>query len=235
MNIQKFKASRESCILTSYDFLINYAAQQVGIKQSISPSEIYNLYNRYFQYLHTEETITGECLINWLKNSDLNNWYKEHPKECEKIGKSYTNTYKLSNYNSAVRELCSSILLHYHCIYLEHGISGYRHLLDFHQHLIKSHKIFKDVELIVIDQSFWKDNSIDIEMIKSKLLSNPSYSLLLLYQMNSGNHSIFVYSRDNSFYQQDPNIGEETSFDWQKITVKEFIIFQYAKKSYDND
>lgn len=228
MNVPKFTSSRESCVLTSYDFLINYAAQQVGINQTISPSEIYNSYNRYFQQLHEGETITGATIIDWLKNSGLKGWYNQYKNDCEKIGKSYTNTYKVSDYKRTVRELCSSILFHYHCIYLKQGISGYQHLLDFHRYLIKSHKIFKNVELKVINRSFGQDNSIDIEVLKSQLLSNSDYLLLLLYQTNSGCHSIFVYTRGNSFYQQDPNIGEETSFDWQKVTAKEYVVFQYS-------
>ena len=222
MNTKKkeiFKSSRQSCVLTSYTHLLNSLCGS-----SFSPSEIFNLYNRYFQGLHAEKEVSGEDLIKWVEEKH-HNWYVSYPADCEKIKNSYTNKYRVSDYKGTVRELLSSILLHYHCQVLCNDISGYTHLSDFHNYLCAKKDYEKVLKHVQVNNVVTREEPIYIDKIKETL--EDSINSAVLFLING--HSIMAKYDGSKYIKINPNYGVEEELQWEGILPNECIIFRHIE------
>lgn len=214
-----FKSSRQSCVLTSYTHLLNTLCGS-----SFSPSEIFNLYNRYFQGLHAEKEVSGEDLIKWLEKKH-NDWYVSYPDDCEKIKNSYSNKYKVSNYKGTVRELLSSILLHYHCQVLSKNVSGYTHLSEFHNYLCTKNDYKKILKHVEVYKVVTRNEPIDLDGVKIAI--EESINTAVLFLING--HSIMVKYNGSKFIKINPNYGVEEEVRWEEIVPNECIIFKHIE------
>lgn len=222
-----FVAKRESCVLTSYTHLLNHLKG----KEDYTPSQIFLAYSHYFREMHQNKNIDAKALVAFGRGL----WnYPAYQEDYNKIERSYTPSYKLSNYKKTVRELLSSIMLHYHCMDSANGISGYEQIKNFNERLSQNDS--KDVVKIQIenvayvDSCYGRGDSVNVDKV-TRLLKDQNSStkaMLALYKVpNSPHaHSIMIYYEGDKFHKIDPNKGYVEDCEMNNVQIDEYIIFE---------
>lgn len=222
-----FISKRESCVLTSYTHLVNHLRG----KEDFTPSQIFLAYSYYFRELHQNENIDAKTLVSFGRKLWNDPSYQE---DYNKIERSYTSSYKLSDYKKTVRELLSSVMLHYHCIVCANGISGYEQIKNFNERLSQKDSIVNlkiQIENVdYVDSCFGRGDSVDVNKVVRLLMDQNSSTraMLALYKVPnvSGSHSIMIYYDGEKFHQIDPNKGYVEDCDLNNLQICEYIIFE---------
>lgn len=219
-----FIASRDSCVLSSY----MYALNMNNVEDANSANVVFLAYIKYFRELHTDGVYVSK-LIEYAKDD----WNKtQYGDDFGKIVKSYTHKYKVSNYGDTVRELLSTIMLHYHCKKEANNLSGYKHLCEFNDRLLQDNAVSAlgvKSNLQVIECYDGQGHAIsDNSNVEKYIVGHANRCALILY-FPVGNlmaHSVLVYIKGNTYYMIDPNKGVPEVFDFSTIQIIEYLIFE---------
>lgn len=220
----KFKATRESCVLSSYIYLLNIATKQY--KDGDLPISAKSIFQQYvIFYRNLRPTLqSGKDLTKWLQTWN-NMWYIHYNKECEKIEKLYYPTSSISNITGQTLEFLTSIMLHFYCIEEMKNISGYQHLEEFHNYLMQNNILDTSDAVVVDTKKYGSSETIENCRLIDLLQQKKDSLLLALYKHDGyGNHSIVIGCDNNQFFKIDPNVGRREKYKWDN-EIKEYIQF----------
>lgn len=224
-----FRATKESCILTSLAYLLNYIANKQG---DIAPTveSVFWTYIEYYRHTHMDNGLSGKKLVDWAKGRSFSK--KQFPIESKKIEKDYKNTFPGYNHiGKSCAELLSTIMLHWVCAEENHscnqgtGKRGYDEVLDFLNYCKINEKykeLLNNVEIVGHKTSKISKYNLEVETF----LSNEDTIGLVLYSAQRGSHSICIYKQGENYIVRDPNKDKISNIDLGTIDIREYIMIK---------
>lgn len=226
-----FRATKESCVLTSLGYLFNYIANMRGLPAP-KLETIFWTYIEYYRENHNDNGLSGKKLVGWAQDHHKKFSKTYFKDESRRIEDCYRNKFPgYAHIGESCAELLSTLMLHWVCSEENYscnqgtGKRGYDEIFDFWDYC-KTHDKYKeilaDVEIIGHQTSLSNNYNLEVE----KSLSNAGTIGMVLYPTLRESHSICIYRQGENYIVRDPNETKIGSINIGSITITEYIIFK---------
>lgn len=213
------------CVPLSYFFAIEHYEGLKG--ENLAEDAVVDYFGHFSEYLRQ--------IIN---EAETNGCIKQDSQFRTKIV-DYLDNCKNSEITGDILYEIASNALHYYCIDIRNGISGYEAISMWHNYLTEHGLILggtlHQVDFKIVDTCYRNASEVDNTKLRKVLgSSNSSVALCLFHPKDSASaHSVLVFEEGGYYYFRDPEANsaqKHTASDltFSDIKITEFLLFDIA-------